>query len=61
MRFLKHVRIRGQMCLGFIVEIKRDSTEKANSRFLHAHMTKKDLLIGGWVSVGQSTNGVALY
>jgi hypothetical protein len=34
-----------------------NSKEKANSRFLHASytfcMTKKDLLIGGWVGVSQ--------
>jgi hypothetical protein len=46
---------------------KSNSKEKASSRFLHASytfcMTKKDLLIGGWVGVGQlfiscsSTNG----
>jgi hypothetical protein len=46
---------------------KSNSKEKASTRFLHASytfcMTKKDLLIGGWVGVGQlfiscnSTNG----
>jgi hypothetical protein len=48
---------------------KSNSKDKENSRFLHASytfcMTKKDLLIGGWVGVSQlqsviscsSTNG----
>jgi hypothetical protein len=40
---------------------KRNSKEKANSRFLHASYDKKFLLIGGWIGVSQllvsSTNG----
>jgi hypothetical protein len=41
-------------CLGFIVEvIKARVKKKRTLAFYTLHMTKKDLVIGGWVGLGQ--------